>query len=202
MIRKIIVAVCGASGSIYGLRLLRALVQKPLDISLIISGAGRQVLTHETDYPGGPMMDYLIKTGVVPHENAVLKNYAPTDLFAPPASGSFRHDGMVVAPCSMRTLANISSGIAENLIHRAADVCLKENRPLILLPREMPFSRIHLDNLQRASAAGAVIIPPSPSFYFHPRTIDDLVDTVVARVLDHLHVEHHLIGQWGVASDA
>jgi len=197
MSRKFVVAICGASGAVYGVRLLRALVQVPVDISLIVSEAGQKVLQHEMGYQGDSMLSFLKQAGVNFHEQASLKCYEPSDLFAPPASGSFRHEGMVIAPCSMRTLANISSGIAENLIHRAADVCLKEKRPLILLPREMPLSRIHLKNMCRAAAAGATIIPPSPSFYFHPQSIEELVDTVVARVLDHLHVEHQLSRQWG-----
>jgi len=104
---------------------------------------------------------------------------------------------MVIAPCSMSTLAAISSGITDNLIHRAADVCLKEKRPLILLPRETPLSLIHLKNMTRAAEAGAVILPPSPGFYTRPKTIDDLVDSVVARVMDHLGLDQTLSPRWG-----
>lgn len=118
-------------------------------------------------------------------------------MFAPIASGSRRYDGMVVIPCSQKTLAGIAHGYADNLITRTADVCIKERRPLILVPREMPLSEIHLTNMLRAHRAGATIMPASPPFYHHPENIGDLVDMVVARILDHLHVEHDLAERWG-----
>jgi len=197
MNKKIIVAICGASGSIYGIRLLKALLNKPVNIYLIISNAGYKVLEHETGYKGESFSSFLKDKGAVIHKDAGLNIYEQDDFFAPPASGSFRHDGMVIAPCSMKTLGAIASGMADNLIHRAADVNLKEKRPLILLPRETPLSIIHLKNMYVAAKAGATIMPPSPSFYFDPKTISDLVDTVIARVLDHLEIEHDLVGQWG-----
>jgi len=197
MNKKIIVAICGASGSIYGIRLLKALLSKPVNIYLIISNAGYKVLEHETGYSGEELTSFLKDKGVVIHKDAGLNIYEQEDLFAPPASGSFRHDGMVIAPCSMKTLAAIASGVADNLIHRAADVSLKEKRPLILLPRETPLSVIHIKNMHKAAMSGATIMPPSPSFYFNPKTISDLVDTVIARVLDHLKIEQDLVGQWG-----
>jgi len=195
--KKIVVAICGASGSIYGIRLLKALLKNPINIYLIISNAGYKVLEHETGYRGESFSSFLKDKGVVIHNDAVLNIYEQDDFFAPPASGSFRNDGMVIVPCSMKTLGAIASGIADNLIHRAADVNLKEKRPLILLPRETPLSLIHLKNMYMAAKAGATIMPPSPSFYSNPQSIFDLVDSVIARVLDHLKIEHDLVKQWG-----
>ena len=120
---------------------------------------------------------------------------------APVASGSNPADAMAICPCSMGTLGAIAHGLADNLIERAADVMLKERRPLVLVPRETPLSVIHLDNMSKLAHAGAVILPPSPGFYTHPQTIDDLVDFVVARVLDQLRVPHALVPRWGEARD-
>ncbi|MEA3429260.1 MAG: flavin prenyltransferase UbiX [Thermodesulfobacteriota bacterium] len=197
MNKKIIVAICGASGSIYGIRLLKSLLNKPVNIYLIISNAGYKVLEHETGYKGESFSSFLKDKGVVIHKDAGLNIYKHDDFFAPPASGSFKNNGMVIAPCSMKTLGAIASGIADNLIHRAADVNLKEKRPLILLPREAPLNIIHLKNMYMAAKAGATIMPPSPSFYYNPKKISDLVDTVIARVLDHLKIEHDLVKEWG-----
>ncbi len=141
MNKKIIVAICGASGSIYGIRLLKALLNKPVNIYLIISNAGYKVLEHETGYKGESFSSFLKDKGVVIHNDAGLNIYKHDDFFAPPASGSFKNNGMVIAPCSMKTLGAIASGIADNLIHRAADVNLKEKRPLILLPKGDSFKR-------------------------------------------------------------
>ncbi|MFH2067619.1 MAG: flavin prenyltransferase UbiX [Pseudomonadota bacterium] len=193
---KIIVAICGASGSIYGIRLLKSLLERPIDVRLIISSAGEAVMQHETDYTA-PMIRFLRKEDVQIHPDAVLEQYEPDNLFAQPASGSFHHHGMAVVPCSMKTMGSIAAGISGSLIHRSADVCLKERRPLILVPRETPLSLIHLKNMQRAAEAGAVIMPASPSFYFQPQSVPELVDTVVARILDHLGIKHHLVKQWG-----
>lgn len=197
MNKKIVVAICGASGSIYGIRLLKALLKNPVNIYLIISNAGYKVLEHETGYRGESFSSFLKDKGVVIHNDADLNIYEQDDFFAPPASGSFRNDGMVIVPCSMKTLGAIASGIADNLIHRAADVNLKEKRPLILLPRETPLNLIHLKNMYVAAKAGATIMPPSPSFYSNPESISDLVDSVIARVLDHLEIEHDLVKEWG-----
>lgn len=195
--KKIIVAVCGASGVLYGLRLIRALLAMPVHVYLSVSEAGWQVMAHETVYHGEPFEDFLKNQGVVFHEKAILNIYEADDLFAPPASGSFRHDGMIIAPCSMKTLGAIAAGIAGDLILRAADVCLKEKRPLVLLTRETPLSLIHIENMRRAALAGAVIMPPCPSFYTRPETVLDIVDATVARVLDQVGIETDLIRRWG-----
>lgn len=197
MSKKIVVAICGASGSIYGIRLLTALLKNPVKIYLVISTVGYKVLEHETGYRGESFSSFLKKNGITFNKNAYLYTYDQDDFFAPPASGSFSNDGMVIIPCSMKTLGAIASGMADNLIHRAADVNMKEKRPLILLPRETPLSIIHLKNMYVAAKAGATIMPPSPSFYSNPKNISDLVDSVIARVLDHLKIEHDLVKQWG-----
>ena len=194
---KFVVGICGASGVIYGIELLKALLKNPFEIHLIISQAGKIVLKHETDYSHEPIKTFLNKQKFQFHAKATLTEYTNDDFFAPPASRSFKHNGMIIAPCSMKTAASISAGISENLIGRAADVCLKEKRTLILLPRETPFSLIHLQNLTNLASAGATIMPPSPAFYFQPKSINDLVNFVVARILDHLYVEHSLLKEWG-----
>lgn len=197
MRERLIVAVCGASGSIYALTLLRELLARPLEVHVITSPAGRKVLGHELGY-GGSMSELLDSTfGSFRHADAALLEHDAETLFAPPASGSFKHGGMVVVPCSMKTLAAIATGVADNLITRSADVCLKERRPLILVPRETPFSIIHLENMLRAARAGALILPPAPGFYHRPQTVEDLVRFVVARILDHLGISHRLVGEWG-----
>lgn len=197
MSERLIVAVCGASGSIYAITLLRELLARPLEVHVITSPAGRQVLAHELGY-GGSMSELLDNTfGSFRHADGALVEHSAETFFAPPASGSFKHGGMVVVPCSMKTLASIATGVADNLITRSADVCLKERRPLILVPRETPFSIIHLENMLRAARAGALILPPAPGFYHRPETVEDLVHFVVARILDHLGISHRLVGEWG-----
>lgn len=198
MNKTIVVGISGASGVIYGIRLVKALVERPVDVHLIISDAGRKILFHEADYDGGSFEAFLESRNAVFHEKSSLIIHKPFDFFTPPASGSFRHDGMVIAPCSMKTLGNIAAGTAESLMGRAADVSLKERRPLILLPRETPLSRIHLKNMLEAASAGAVIMPPSPGFYNRPETVTELVDSIVARILDHLGLSQDIVPQWGL----
>lgn len=197
MSKHIVVGICGASGTIYGFRLLQALLAQPITVSLIVSEAGRQVMVHETGVDADSLEQEIVAASGTIHSGASLTVYAAGDLFAGPASGSFVHDGMVIAPCSMKTLGTVAAGIAETLMQRAADVCLKEKRRLILVPREAPLNMIHLRNMIRAAEAGAVILPASPSFYSRPRSIEDLVDTVTSRILDHLDVEHRLTPRWG-----
>ncbi|AOY60206.1 MULTISPECIES: UbiX family flavin prenyltransferase [Desulfococcus] len=195
--KTLVTAICGASGVIYGIRLLKALLARPVEVYLVISSAGYAVLRHEAGYDGEPFDDFLKREGVVFHWEARLYHHDEGDLFAPPASGSFRHDGMVVAPCSMKTLGAVASGIADGLIHRAADVCLKERRPLVLLTRETPLNLVHLENMRRAAMAGAIIMPPCPGFYTRPETLTDIVDGTVARVLDQLDIDNDLTKRWG-----
>ncbi len=195
--RTVVVAICGATGVVYGIRLLKALLARPVEVYLVVSRAGAAVLRHEADYDGGPFDDYLRRQGVEFHWDARLYHHDVNDLFAPPASGSFRHDGMVIAPCSMKTLGAVASGIADSLIHRAADVCLKERRPLVLMTRETPLNLIHLKNMQRTLLAGATIMPPCPGFYTRPESLMDIVDGTVARTLDQLDIDNDLTKRWG-----
>jgi 4-hydroxy-3-polyprenylbenzoate decarboxylase len=195
---RIVVGICGASGSIYGIRLLKALLEQPWEVHLIISEAGKIVMAHELGFKDNSSFEqFLEREDVRFHEDARLIRHAPDDLLADSASGSFKHQGMVIAPCSMKTLAAVASGYATNLMERTADVCLKEKRPLVLVPRETPLNKIHLKNMIKAHNAGAIIMPPSPGFYFRPEAIDDLVDFIVARILDQLNIEHNLVGEWG-----
>lgn len=197
--RRFVVGVTGASGVVYGVRLVQALLERPLEVHLIITPDGREVLAHELgldgDVPAILKRDY----GNGRHPAARLHEHRAESFFAPPASGSFRHDGMAVVPCSMKTLAAVAAGLADNLLNRAADICLKERRPLVLVPRETPLSRIHLANMLRLTEAGAVVLPPSPGFYHRPRQIADLVDFVVARILDQLGLPQELLAPWGAA---
>jgi 4-hydroxy-3-polyprenylbenzoate decarboxylase len=193
-----VVAVSGASGSIYGIRLVKALVETSARVLVILSHAGKKVLAHEAGMESDEsFLDFLVRQGVAKEDLDRIEVFTQDEIASAPASGSFVHHGMAVAPCSMKTLAAVASGFADNLITRSCDVCLKEKRPLVLVPRETPLGLIHLENMTRAARAGAVILPPSPSFYTFPRTIEDLADTVVARILDHLGADHQLVQRWG-----
>lgn len=194
----IVVAISGASGSIFGIRLIKALLEAKIPLLIILSDSGLSVLEHEMGYrKTDSFKSFLISCGADMDERTNMDVLYQDQIASAPASGSFVHAGMVVVPCSMKTLAGIASGYADNLIIRSADVCLKEKRPLILVPRETPYNTIHLENMTRASRAGAVILPPNPSFYTFPKTIEDLVDTVVSRILDHLGISHDLLSRWG-----
>jgi 4-hydroxy-3-polyprenylbenzoate decarboxylase len=177
--REFVIGVTGASGACYARRLLEVLCTNS-KVHIIISDVGCQIAAHENVSLNGFNATY----------------HAIDRIAAPIASGSHRFDGMVIIPCSAKTLAAISTGYADNLITRTADVCLKEHRTCILVTRETPLSKIHLRNMLSAEDAGATIMPACPGFYHNPKTIDNLVDMVVARVLDHLNVEHNLIKRW------
>lgn len=204
MSKTICLALTGASGMPYGLRLLECLLEADCSVQLLYSQAAQIVARQEMDLelPSRPAdaRDMLLarfcgaNAAVNPKKLAI---YGREEWFAPVASGSNPPDAMVVCPCSMGTLAAIAQGLADNLIERAADVVLKEGRKLVLVPRETPFSGIHLENMLRLSRAGAVILPPSPGFYHHPQSVQDIVDFVVARVLDQIGVPHTLMQRWG-----
>ncbi|MDO9569607.1 MAG: UbiX family flavin prenyltransferase [Hydrogenophaga sp.] len=183
--RRLLVALTGASGAVYGLRLLQALQHVPgVQTHAVVSDAGWLTLRHEMNQTPDALRP-LVHTL---HDAA--------NLGAGPASGSFRCDGMVVAPCSMRTLAAIAHGLSDNLVTRAADVMLKERRRLVLMARETPLHLGHLRNMVSVTEMGAIVCPPMPAFYLRPRRIDDLVDASVARVLDLLDVPHTLSERW------
>ena len=196
--KQIAVAITGASGAIYGLRLVEVLLAADCRVALLLTRSGLDVLRYETglEWEGPPsarkqlMRDYFGGS----HR---LEHYDEKDLFAPIASGSSAPDAMVVAPCSMGTAGRIAAGISDNLIERVADVALKEGRKLLLVPRETPLNQIHLENLLRLSRAGARIVPAMPAFYHRPRRIEELVDFVVGKVLDSLQIPHHLFQRWG-----
>jgi len=196
--KTIVVAISGASGSIYGIRLIKALIDSNINVFTILSNAAKKVISHEMGFSKNKGLKLFLKDyGLSIVDKGQLEVFFQNEMTSASASGSFLHSGMVVAPCSMKTLSAISVGYADNLITRSADVCLKEKRPLILLPRETPYNQIHLENMLRLDKAGAVIMPPNPSFYSQPKTINDLVDTVVARILDHLAIDHTLLSRWG-----
>jgi 4-hydroxy-3-polyprenylbenzoate decarboxylase len=174
---KLIVGMSGATGAIYGVRLLERLREAGVETHLVLSRWGVRTLLHETLYTREQV------------EALAHTSYAQGDMGAAISSGSFKTDGMIIVPCSAKTLGAIAHGYGENLVHRAADVVLKERRRLVLAVREAPFSDIHLENMLKLSRMGAVILPPMPAFYHHPRTIDDLVDHTVGRMLDQFGID-------------
>ncbi len=194
----IVVAITGASGVIYGVRLAEELLATGRQTAVIASKTALLLFGQEL-YPGEQFQSVgqlLFRRGFdVP--GGLFVEYSNHDVFAPIASGSVRFDAIVVAPCSMKTLAQLSSGIADSLIARAFDVALKERRKAIVVPRETPFSDIHLENMIRLSRAGAVILPPAPAFYFYPKTVDDLINFVVGKILHTLGIDHTLFTPWG-----
>lgn len=207
MNKTICLALTGASGMPYGLRLLECLLAAGCTVQLLYSQAAQVVARQEMDFelpsrPAEARAALLARLNLSPGLPVTvnpekLAVFGREEWFAPVASGSNPPDAMVVCPCSMGTLAAIAQGLADNLIERAADVVLKEGRKLILVPRETPFSTIHLENMLRLARAGAVILPPSPGFYNHPQSVADIVDFVVARVLDQISVPHTLMQRWG-----
>ena len=190
----VVVAITGASGAPYGVRLVQQLVQLAVPTWLIVSGHGFRLLQTESDIADiGALRTHVGSEAF----DRVVKVFDDNDRGAAPASGSARSSGMVVCPCSMGTVSAIAHGTSRSLVERAADVALKERRPLLLVPRETPLSLIHLENLTQVTRAGAVVIPAAPGFYNRPTRIEELVDFIVARVLDQLHIDHTLGHRWG-----
>lgn len=183
---RLVLGMTGASGSLYGLSILEELNRLGVETHLIMSRWAKQTLITET--------------GISPEQAAAMayRFYDPDDMAAGPASGSFPHRGMVIAPCSMKTLAAIAAGFSDNLITRAADVTIKERRPLILLTRETPLSAIHLENMLKLARLGVVIMPPVPAFYTRPSTLEDILRQTAGRVLDLLGIENSLVTRWGI----
>lgn len=188
--KKIVIGITGASGSIYAKRLIEVLVQQGIWVHVIATEKGRQVFRYELALDLATWVTELNIT----YPNVKLENHQ--NLFAGVASGSHGFDAVVILPCSMGTLAEISHGLSRNLLTRAADVALKEGRKLIVVPRETPFNTIHLENMTRLSKVGAAIIPAMPGFYHHPKTMDDLVNFVVGKILSYLNIDHHLFKSW------
>lgn len=197
----ITLAFTGASGMPYGMRLLECLLVGGQRVHLVYSQAAQIVAKQEMDIvlPGRPQDAERMLHERLAQFSGELRVFGRDDWFAPMASGSSPGDAMVICPCTMGTLARVAAGISDDLIARAADVMLKEKRTLILAPREMPFSEIHLENMLKLARAGAVIMPPNPGFYFRPGSVQDMVDFVVARILDHLGVENTMLPRWGEA---
>ena len=225
LMRDLVVALTGASGSIYGVRLIDVLISAGINVHTTISPAAVEVFKREQGlqldlnnfHPGqllddvhrhihdsrsrkpGETVDSMSRDHKRNTGKLIYHHYR--DYSAGIASGSFLTGGMVICPCSMGTLASVATGQSQNLIHRAADVHLKERRKLIVVPRETPLSVIALENMKRLAEAGAIILPAMPGFYHNPESIDDLVDFIVARICDHLGVEHNLTNRWGSPPD-
>ncbi|WP_017940659.1 MULTISPECIES: flavin prenyltransferase UbiX [unclassified Thioalkalivibrio] len=199
---SISLALTGASGAPYGLRLLQCLVESGIQVHLMLSKPAQVVLGLETDLdlPGRPQeiaRYFSERYQAVPGQ---IHCYGAEQWTAPVASGSAVPEAMVVCPCTTATVSAIATGASRGLIERAADVVLKERRKLVLVVRETPFSEIHLENMLRLARMGAVVMPANPAFYHRPQSIDDLIDFMVARVLDHLDVEHALVPRWGAGA--
>ncbi len=178
---KVVVAITGASGVVYGLRLVEVLKELGIETHCVVSKIAKRLIEHEV---GG-------------YDLSGMTVYSEDELEAPPSSGSALFDAMVVIPCSMKTLASIASGMASNLITRSADVMIKEGRRLVLVPRETPLSPIHLENMLRLSRAGVTILPAMPAFYQKPKGLDDMVDFIVGKTLDSLGIKNDLYQRWG-----
>ena len=182
---RLLVGMSGASGAIYGIRVLEVLKDLKVETHLVVTAAARETIRLETGLSAREVGRLATETHRIDHFTSAI------------ASGSFHTDGMAVIPCSMKTLAGITTGYSDNLLLRAADVTLKERRRLVLVVREMPLSLIHLENMLSVTRAGAVVLPAMPAFYHKPKTVDDLVDQVVGKVLDVLGVENNLFKRWG-----
>jgi 4-hydroxy-3-polyprenylbenzoate decarboxylase len=185
MKKRIIIGISGASGVIYGIELLKELAKNDLETHLIISESGKKNITIETEY------------SIKDVESMADKVYDNKDFETPPASGSFLTSGMIVAPCTIKTLSGIANSYSSNLLVRAADVTLKEKRKLVLLVRETPLHRGHLNLMSKAADLGAHILPPMPSFYHHPKTIEDIIHQTIGKVFDYFGIEHNLFQRWG-----
>lgn len=197
--KAMVVGVTGASGSIYGIKLIQTLLDVGYDVHIVISNAGWRVIKEEL---GWNIADR--NAALNEHFNGYSGSYIYhqiSDIGASIASGSFLVEGMIVMPCSMGTLSSIANGTSDNLMTRAADVMLKEGRPLVLVPRETPLHAIHLENMLKLARLGVRIVPAMPAFYFNPKNIDDLVAFLVGKVLDTLRIEHELFTRWGDESE-
>lgn len=196
--RRYVVGITGASGSLYGIRLVEQLLKREFEVHLIITEAGWRVLHEELGWPSSKRQDALEQAFGAAVLKAKQLIYQPNaDIGASIASGSYHVQAMIVMPCSMGTLAALAHGTSDNLMARAADVMLKEARKLVLVPRETPLHAIHLENMLKLAQLGVRIVPAMPAFYYGPQTIDDQVNFLVGKVLDQLQIEHELFRRWG-----
>ncbi|MBK5931193.1 flavin prenyltransferase UbiX [Halochromatium salexigens] len=200
--KTIAIALTGASGTGYGLRVLQGLIDAEVRVYLLISQAAQVVLRMESrlEVPSRPQEAERFFSAYLGAQPGQLSVFGRQQWTAPVASGTNPPDAMAIVPCTTGTLANIAAGLSEDLIDRAADVTMKEGRKLILVVRETPFTTIHLENMLRLARAGVVIMPANPGFYFNPQSVDEVIDFMAARVLDHLGVAHQLSARWGVES--
>jgi 4-hydroxy-3-polyprenylbenzoate decarboxylase len=182
--QRLVIGMTGSTGAIFGVRLLQVLAETDCETHLIVSKWAQQTVEHETSLTLADLKELATET------------YSPADMGAKVSSGSFHTDGMVVVPCSMRTAAAIAHGNGDHLVHRAADVILKERRKLVLVARETPLNDIHLENLLKLSRMGVTILPPMPAFYNRPKTLDDMVDHIVMRILDQFGISRDLMKRW------
>ncbi len=182
--KRLIIAISGASGVQYGLRLVELLIASGNEVDLVVSESARRVMELEIDFDPNPII------------NSATQIYDTNDIGAKIASGTHPSDGMIIVPCSTKTLAAVATGYSQNLIHRAADCMLKENRPLVLVLRETPLSLIHIQNMLTVKQAGGTILPASPGFYYKPNSVDDVIDFVVGKILNYFKIEHILFKPW------
>lgn len=185
---RIVVGITGASGAAYGYELVKALAERGKEVHLILSSRGEELLSLELGLPKAQLAKF------------AHRMYANDEMTSPLSSGSHKFDSMAIVPCSMRTLASIASGSSDALIPRVAEVCLKEHRRLILVPRETPLSLIHIRNMETLALSGATILPAMPAFYPRPKTVEDMTRFVVGKILDQLGIEHDLFTRWSGAS--
>jgi 4-hydroxy-3-polyprenylbenzoate decarboxylase len=181
---KFLIGITGASGSIYGIRLMQELKKIGMENYLIISEKAEDIIKYETNYT--------IK-GI---EEFAVKRYDNNDLFAAPSSGSFELNGMVISPCSLKTLSSIANGFCDNLISRSAICCLKEGRKLVMVLRETPLDLSSINNMKKAKLGGVIILPAMPAFYYLPKNIDDIIDFIVGKILDQLEIKHNMFNRW------
>ena len=194
-LRRLIVGITGASAGIYGVRLLQVLTkQEDIEIHLTISSSGARALSEELQIEVD--LDNFELESLIGVSSPRVVYHHESDIAAPIASGSFRTEGMVVVPCSMGSIASIAGGMSRNLIQRAADVCIKENRRLVVVPRETPLSPIHLENMLKLSRIGVCVLPAMPGFYHYPKSVDDLLNFVVTKILDQFGIDTGLIQRW------
>ena len=184
---RLVVGITGSSGVIYGIKVLEVLLKIKIETHLIISKWGERNVQIETD----KSVEFV--------KSLATRNYNNDDMAAPISSGSFKTDGMAIVPCSMKTLSSIANGYDDNLVSRAAGVCIKESRRLVIVPRETPLSKIHLQNMTRLADIGVIVLPAMPGFYHRPKSMDDLIAHIAGKILDQFGIEHNIYRRWGEA---